>query len=844
MPHKLKLSATLMAVLLVLLMAVGFSSRPQHAVAVTGNSSVGAPTSFDSNAVGTIMWLYGGENIGDNGLNSYGATVGTSGNFTIANSVALNQNWAAGFWIKRATNGVAPTMSINTNLTDTSKPSSSTSIMNPSAITLNTVAGQWTHVTIAYYSTGSKSGNLHYLVGDRNPATNLPQTPATSTSGDKLISVSGSSATGYCFKFTGDTNSQTLVAMSNYSMYAQTSVYTALIDRGTDGSSASIVNDTNSPTWGSNSSKLQAASKVYGGDQLTMRYYLNYTASTLTGANSTVPTLSEMHLTLADVPGIDWDTGASGVTITQWRGDAGGTQITKVTTSIASLNSELSKLHIAKGNTVEIDVNGTAQSVTTSKAVAETPYLFYNGGAESYLLKTGNIGEYSTPSYYDYITKTPSFTITPSVIGSFKVTAQNESVNGEPKLATGDTVMSGDTIRYTYHANYDKSSAIDWDSPKANIKLPDGVTPTKYSVNYGTTGTEPDKDASTSTLSSLSLKTLSKTNTDVTITVDATVNDDAGSLAATESSFGNSTRTYKASTPKLAMVKQTDASYDEGFTLNVAAGHDQMYLGAKPNFDVSIDGLASALGYPVENTQAVMLQGFVTGGGDVTKDSLIVGVTDNQTGKTITKRYAGVIPSNDPFKIQFAKPGQTAPSGNGYTTVGQLSTAGNIITIKAITPAGKVAWVGSTSSNTYTMNVDIAHLTLDADPTVNFGTVDLTGNDETYPAQGFNLDVTNTLQTNWQLQANLSTPLTAANGKPFYGEIQYKSADGKQTSTINNVEGSIGTVVDTGDATATQVKLIGDSKDARGNLYAQVDGNNTEGDYTGVITWTLTDSVQ
>lgn len=532
--------------------------------------------------------------------------------------------------------------------------------------------------------------------------------------------------------------------------------------------------------------------------------------------------------------------------MTLWKGNAGGMTVSTKKMSIAAMSDYLATLNIAEGNTVEVDVDGVAQLVTSEiKNLDETmPYAFYNGGVESYLLNTTQSWKYGAPTYYDRATSVPHFNVEPSVIGSFKVTAQNESVNGEPKLATGDTVMSGDTIRYTYHANYDKSSAIDWDSPKANIKLPDGVTPTKYSVNYGTSGTEPDKDASTSTLSNLSLKTLSKTNTDATITVDATVNDDAGSLAAAESSFGNSTRTYKASTPKLAMVKQTDASYDEGFTMNVAAGHDQMYLGAKPNFDVSIDGLASALGYPVENTQAVMLKGFVTGGGDVTKDSLIVSVTDTQTGKTTTKRYAGVIPSNDTFKIQFAKPGQTAPTGNGYTTVGQLSAAGNIITIKAITPAGKIAWVGSTSSNTYTMNVDIAHLTLNADPTVNFGTVDLTGNDETYPAQDFDLDVTNTLQTNWQLQANLSTPLTAANGKPFYGEIQYKSTDGKQTSTINTAEGSIGTVVDTGDATATQVKLIGDSKDARGNLYAQVDGNNTEGDYTGVITWTLTDSVQ
>lgn len=800
--------------------AVVFGTLRGNVHSSIDSSEIGStviPT-FDNNATNPTTWS-SGTNIGT--INSYLGVVNGDTTTGPNKAVTLDKSWTMSLWVYSRSQEASFVIkdASGKKLID----GNGTSLINDGEINLHADQKSWRHVTIIF---SHDTKELIVKDGDRNVDTGLPSVALN----QNVYKVTGS-GTDNTYAFTGDG----AVGLNSFSSYAATSASAVLFD-----------DDQNKV--------IADGATVNSGDHVTMTYTFKYE-----GHDTLQAKLSKVRFkaSLLDVDQVTWDSQASIEPNTANR---------VINTSDLNAGIEIGDLN--EGDTVTIKVGGTAQSASTG--VPSTSYLFYNGGAESYLdapfLNGGS--EPLNPT-------TPGFTITPDLATTSNVRVtdlDSQSQSGVRELTDGDIILPGDRLKYVFTMDIAADSKVsNWDNVTAKVAVPTGMTVDKitYKKADGTTKTV---DAG----ADFRLGSLTKgKNTPITVEMTGTANKPEEKngkfnnydvdISAATATFSSAEHEEVAKAPTLiARQPQHDDS-------DLGAEYLRIDSPAKTTKDSPFQlGTATATEGSAPNQDpddgSFIIRGGIDGGQKLTDNQVTYVVILNGV-KLPSLRLNGVV-NNNPFSFKFVLP-DSAWSGNlkwsesnggPQVTMGQLQDGINEIVIEAITDDGVMLRTNYSGSYTDYASVyaETGSLKLAAND-INFNTIDLTGKQQKVFPSNPAVTITNTAWKNWSLSLQQTSVIKNADGTELAGALMYQLPGSNSATNLSqgfdasNLTAPAGAVqVASGnkddnadDGTVNITKNWATSAQdlaTRGGLYLDVNGNAVEGSYTGSVTWTLADT--
>ncbi|WP_125762147.1 hypothetical protein [Companilactobacillus hulinensis] len=371
---------------------------------------------------------------------------------------------------------------------------------------------------------------------------------------------------------------------------------------------------------------------------------------------------------------------------------------------------------------------------------------------------------------------------------------QNKTLNDE-----NNYVNAGDSVTLRYNLKYTDGQS-DWDRIFANINIPQGLTVTGGTITYANGVKEllSSSEVSDGKFGHLMSSALNKSNdtavVDINTVAPTLVTKDTDVKGETATFEGNS---YVGSTTTQDFVIRNNVTKK----LNISSTSPS-YISIEKSKEATING---SLEY-----------GDGSDFDDYGADLYVSVNGENQEPVQITT-------NNDKAKIDF---GQVLSGSN-------LNTGDNVVKMYA-----KDSYGNTSETLTFTINVTDKYANVEASPKFEFNDMNSTYVGTVKRKGDWNVVVT-TANSPWELTAS-ATKLTGNNGDNFSGSIVYKDGDSVQTMQDQTVK--------IGGSTEPQTGTIDIEKDFwknnsdEGILLQSTDGTKISDNYTGVITWNLTDA--
>jgi len=374
-------------------------------------------------------------------------------------------------------------------------------------------------------------------------------------------------------------------------------------------------------------------------------------------------------------------------------------------------------------------------------------------------------------------------------------------VTAGQQLATGTAITGGDRLKMTYKLTYNEGRAA-WKNIQAAMNIPANVTLRTANIAYadGTSATIPIDGLNGRELDYTLAKTLNQDTSDgsggrtATITLSGQADNVNASVDASSSTFRGSNAIATADLPSFSIV-QTTGIMALDLTSNAS-------VSMAPSDSTTITGKATLTG-TMPSDRLFTLHSAINGGAET-------------TSKFTTSGNSGT----------FSLPVKGSDLKNGANTV-------DLYVVDA--------YGDSSPTVTVTINVGIFGFG-QVSPKSSFKETVLTGQAQTIQRSNdwsLIIDDTRGSGSGWTLQAS-ATPFTGTNvpGNQLKGNLVYVDADHNAT-TLNSTATTVLTHADDGSATTNVV----DSWSSDTGLLLKTHSDALQDDYSGTVTWTLSNAV-
>ncbi|KRN97597.1 lectin-like domain-containing protein [Companilactobacillus kimchiensis] len=433
---------------------------------------------------------------------------------------------------------------------------------------------------------------------------------------------------------------------------------------------------------------------------------------------------------------------------------------------------------------------------TTDFTIDTTNFELKNGSKKLYWGFTGSTGNYSENNLI-------VFESIPSYVDAEASAAVYDDSQGGQEVKDKGIVDSNDDLTYTYNLNY-KGWTKDWNQINAIMEVPKNITFSSGTVTYPDSPT--NKDARPIPESSFT----NIANNKITYLLPEGLNDVSKNAIIKLKGKAGKSATSTLTVPSAHASFEGDNLITDANTVSYSIKPRALSLDSsspnpinlKPNEDGNVPGQVS----------------YVGTNNNPDYNNMVVHQTLNNTTTTLKN----IIDSSGHF---------TLPINNKL--LDKINTLSFYVTDS-----------NNNTSNTINRQIIVGgNLAFgNVQPTVSFKPTNGSFRDQVIPRLGnWQIDIIDSREkgSNWTVQANASE-LSNSNKDKLKGHLFYRDLNGKDYDLKNNINVA-NNIKDIDD---TQQKNITDTWTSNNGILLSMDKGNLVGQYTGVINWTLVDSLQ
>ena len=418
----------------------------------------------------------------------------------------------------------------------------------------------------------------------------------------------------------------------------------------------------------------------------------------------------------------------------------------------------------------------------------------FNLAADQTKVRWGLVG-YSVNSKTSVALESVSSFVDANITTDTIDTTQNRKLDDVNKY-----VNAGDNMTLRFNLKYN-SGQVDWNKIYGAIDVPKNLSVAGGLITYSDGSTEPisSSEVTNGTVEHILSKALNDDNKTATVDIHATA---------------------VSSVPEETPVDGTHATFRGDTYAGDVTTQDFIIRNPKLNRKLDISS-------PTEKTINIMKSEEATITGDLTYDD---GTEFDDYGAGLYVNINGT--DQDPVNFTADSTGKKITFGEVLSGA-SLNEGANTVTIYA-----KDSYGIKSDKLTFTINVSTKYANVEASPKFEFNDMNSTYVGTVKRKGDWNVVVT-TANSPWELTAS-ATKLTGNNGDNFSGSIVYKDGDSVQTMQDQTVKIGGSTEPQTGTIDIEKDFWKNDSDE--GILLQSTDGTKISDNYTGVITWNLTDA--